>query len=79
MSFLIDPELPRQFQTISLRAEVTPLVPELVWYVDGREYARVPYPYETRWKLTEGTHSIQARFPNAHVISPPVTVTVMPY
>jgi hypothetical protein len=45
--------------------------------VDGREYRRVPYPYETRWNPTEGTHSFQARFPNAHVESKVVSVQVM--
>jgi penicillin-binding protein 1C len=75
--FLIDPDVPRAFQSIALRAEVEPFVPEVVWYVDGREYRRVPYPYETRWNLTEGTHSFQARFPNAHVESKVVSVQVM--
>ncbi len=75
--FLIDPDLPRAFQSIPLRVEVEPFVPEVVWYVDGREYERVPYPYETRWKLAEGTHSFQARFPHAHVESGVVSVRVI--
>jgi penicillin-binding protein 1C len=75
--FLIDPDVPRSFQSIALRAEVQPFVPEVVWYVDGREYERVAYPYETRWRLTEGTHYFQARFPNAHVESQVVSVRVV--
>ncbi len=77
--FLLDPDLPREFQTIALRAIITPAVPEVVWYVDGTEYRRVPFPYETRWELKEGTHTIQARFPKAYVASPPVTIRVEKY
>jgi penicillin-binding protein 1C len=73
---MIDPETPRAFQTFALKAEATPAVPEIIWYVDGEEYKRVPYPYETRWSLTEGDHSFQARFPRANVLSKVISVHV---
>jgi hypothetical protein len=76
---IIDPETPLMFQTIALKAEVTPAVAEVVWYVDGREYERVCYPYETRWQLAEGRHTFQARFPHASVVSQVVTIEVEEY
>jgi penicillin-binding protein 1C len=78
-NFLIDPELPHKFQSIALRAEVVPFVPEVIWYVDGREYERVAYPYETRWNLKAGLHSFQVRFPNAHIESQVVSIKVEAY
>ncbi len=75
---VIDPETPQRFQTLALRASVSPPVPEIVWYVDGREFARVAFPYEARWPIAPGAHSIQARFPRAFVESKTVMVTVSP-
>jgi penicillin-binding protein 1C len=73
---IVDPEVPARFQTLALRATVSPAVPEIVWYVDGREFARVGFPYEARWPVVPGSHSIQARFPRAFVESRTVTVKV---
>jgi membrane carboxypeptidase/penicillin-binding protein PbpC len=67
--FIIDPSIPREFQTIGLQAQVEPRVTEVVWYVDGEEYARAEYPYTVRWQLEPGDHSVQVRFPNAFVQS----------
>lgn len=74
--YVMDPDLPRRFQTVALRAEVEPAVPEIVWTVNGEELARVPYPYEARFPLSPGSYAIQARFPAAHVESSVVEVTV---
>ncbi|MBN1524600.1 MAG: transglycosylase domain-containing protein [Spirochaetales bacterium] len=76
---LLDPETPRQFQSISLRCEVMPYVPEVIWYVDGQAYAKVGYPYEARWTLQEGEHAFQVRFPKANVRSNVITVRVGSY
>jgi penicillin-binding protein 1C len=74
---IIDPETPARFQTLALRATVKPAVPEIVWFVDGAEFARVGFPYEARWPLSPGTHSFQARFARAFVESASVRVTVL--
>lgn len=74
----IDPETPVRYQTLALRATVSPPVPEILWLVDGVEFAHVPYPYEARWPVQAGSHSFQARFPHAQVVSGKVTVTVTP-
>jgi penicillin-binding protein 1C len=75
---VMDPEMPARFQTLALRANVSPPVPEILWFVDGKEFARVPFPYEARWPIAPGEHSIQARFPRAFVQSRTVSVTVSP-
>jgi len=77
--FLLDPETPRRFQTLALKARVAPAVSEIVWIIDGRPQPAVPYPYVLRWPLQPGRHSFQARFPQAAVASPPVTITVAGY
>ena len=73
---IVDPEIPRQFQSIPLRAEVSPVVPEIIWYVDGKEFSRAPYPYETRWPINEGPHLFQARFARANVYSNIVQISI---
>jgi penicillin-binding protein 1C len=73
----VDPSTPARFQTLALRAEVRPEVPEIVWLVDGTEFARASYPYEARWPIRPGVHVFEARFPNALVGSGAVEVTVV--
>ena len=76
---ILDPELPRKFQTLPLRAEVTPAVSSVTWFVNGKEYKRAEYPYEVRWPLEEGNHVIQAKFGRANVYSQKVHVIIDPY
>lgn len=76
---IIDPETPRNMQTLPLRAEVTPSIPSIVWYIDGEVAEASEYPYETRWRLEEGVHTFQAKFARANVYSDTVHVTVSAY
>ncbi len=76
---LLDPETPRQFQTLALKAKVTPAIPKIIWIVDGKELAPVSYPYVFRWPLAPGEHTFQARFPRANVQSDVVTISVSEY
>lgn len=77
--YIIDPETPRALQSLPLRAEVTPAVSEIIWIVDGKEFARVSYPFETRWLLDVGEHTVQARFKNANVASETVSIVISAY
>ena len=45
---------------IELEASSSLPVPEITWYVDGREYDKVGPPYKTKWHLSRGTHTITA-------------------
>ena len=71
-------DTPQQLQSIALRANVTPAVPEIIWYVDGEPFQKVSYPYTTRWHLRAGSHAVQARFPHADIQSGIITITVAP-
>ena len=74
--FLLHPETPRQLQTLALRASVTPAIPKIIWYVDGKPFKEVPYPYTARWHLSSGAHTMQARFPQANIQSDIITITI---
>ena len=76
--FRFHPDTPRQLQSIALRANVTPTVPEIIWYVDGEPFQKVSYPYTTRWQLRAGSHALQARFPHADIQSGVITITIAP-
>ena len=75
-AFMIDPDTPRALQTLSLKAEVNPVVPEIVWDVDGKPFTTAAYPYTARWPLTPGMHTIQARFAHADIASTLITIMV---
>lgn len=74
----MDPSTPQAFQTLPLRAEVEPAVSHVVWYVNGKPFRKVGFPFEVRWPLEPGTHQFQVRLPHAQVHSAIVTVTVFP-
>ncbi|MCP5048061.1 MAG: hypothetical protein GY940_12885 [bacterium] len=76
---MLDPETPRQFQTLSLKAKVTPAIPHITWIVDGKPREPTAYPYVLRWQLEPGEHTFQACFPHASVQSELVTVSVSEY
>ena len=76
--FRFHPDAPRELQSIALRANVTPNVPEIVWFVDGEPFQKVGYPYATRWKLRAGSHALQARFPHANIQSGIINITIAP-
>ena len=45
---------------IELGASSSLPIPEITWYIDGREYDKVGPPYKTKWPLSRGTHTITA-------------------
>jgi len=73
---LRDPETPPALSTLALNVVVDPPVRQVVWYVDGRPYETVDYPYTTRWKLTPGEHTFQVRLPFTKGASGAVRVIV---
>jgi penicillin-binding protein 1C len=76
LRLLRDPETPPETSTLALRVVVDPPSPQVLWVIDGRPFALVDHPYVTRWKLQPGAHVIQARLPNAPVVSSVVRVLV---
>ena len=71
-----DPETPKDQATLALRAVVNPVVPQLLWYVDGKPFQTADYPYTARLMLTPGEHTIQARLPDAPFSSKRVRIIV---
>lgn len=71
-----DPETPSDQSTLALRAAVNPVVPQLLWYVDGKPFKLVDYPYTARLNLTPGEHVIQAGLPNSPVTSGKIKIIV---
>ncbi|MEK6698366.1 MAG: transglycosylase domain-containing protein [Nitrospirota bacterium] len=71
-----DPETPEGQATLALRAVVNPVVPQLVWYVDGKPFQVADYPYTARLTLTPGEHTIQAALSDAPFSSRRVTIFV---
>ena len=45
---------------VELDASSSLPVPEIIWYVDGREYDKVGPPYKTKWHLSIGIHTLTA-------------------
>jgi len=73
---LVDPEVPPGSSTIALQAAADPAPPELTWYVDGRPWRIVAYPYTVRWPLETGAHTFQVRIPGQEAASPKIGVAV---
>ena len=71
-----DPETPEGQATLALKAVVNHIVPQLVWYVDGKPIQVADYPYTARLTLTAGEHRIQAGLPNTPFFSRRVTIFV---
>ncbi|MEO8276836.1 MAG: transglycosylase domain-containing protein [Thermoanaerobaculia bacterium] len=76
LRLLRDPETPPSQNTLALRAVVEPALAQLVWYVDGKPFATVDAPFDARWPLRPGEHTIQARSPFTPARSRLVTVIV---
>ena len=75
-SLLRDPSVPASRDTVGLRVEVSPAVPEVLWLVDGKPYQVAAFPYTVRWQLQTGEHVIQARVPLTSEKSLPVRIHV---
>ena len=50
----------RDAYEVELDASSSLPVPEITWYVDGREYDKVGPPYKTKWHLSIGIHTLTA-------------------
>ena len=59
-TYLIDPTLRREFQSVSLRV-VSPTPGAVEWSIDGRPVARTTAEPAASWSLVPGTHTFLAR------------------
>jgi penicillin-binding protein 1C len=72
-TYLIDPTLRREFQTLSLRA-VTERRSRLEWQVDGRTFGSSSSESALEWPLTPGTHVFTVRDQQGRVAETSVVV-----
>jgi membrane carboxypeptidase/penicillin-binding protein PbpC len=72
-TYLIDPTLRREFQTLSLRA-VTDRRTLLDWHVDGRPLGSISSESPLDWPLVPGKHVISVTDPHGRVAESSVLV-----
>ena len=56
--YFVDPN--QGMHEIGLEASSNLPMPEITWYIDGREFKKVGPPYKTKWLPSRGTHTITA-------------------
>ncbi len=57
--YLIEPGYDRETQSIALKGEVDPTLPEITWRVNGKPVAQAGWPYNALWRLQKGKHRIE--------------------
>lgn len=73
---IINPDAADGQNTIALRVEVTPKLPQVVWKVNGKPYKVVDYPYTLRWPMQRGKHTFSVELPHRPEQSVGVTVRI---
>ncbi|MBD3378124.1 penicillin-binding protein 1C [candidate division KSB1 bacterium] len=59
--FHIDPILRREYQTLMLQAAVSIPADTITWFIDGRPYKSCARPFNVRWPLEKGRHTLEIR------------------
>jgi penicillin-binding protein 1C len=72
-TYLIDPTLRREFQTLSLRA-ISERTAEVTWSIDGRSLGRVSSDRQLAWPLAPGIHKFTARDGTGNTVESTITV-----
>jgi penicillin-binding protein 1C len=72
-TYLIDPTLRREFQTLPLRA-VTSSHRPIEWSVNGQPVGKATPPAKIEWRLTPGRHEITARDATGRIATTQITV-----
>jgi penicillin-binding protein 1C len=58
-----NPEVPAAMNRLVLRAQVSPPVQQIVWLVDGQDYAIADPAAPLYWPASPGVHRFQIRLP----------------
>jgi penicillin-binding protein 1C len=74
--FWRNPEVPAAMNRLALRASVEPPVGQIVWRVDGQDYAIAAPAAPLYWPATPGVHRFQIRLPLQNGASRVVRVVV---
>jgi penicillin-binding protein 1C len=73
-TYLIEPGYDAATQTIALKGESDPALPQVAWEIDGSVVTRAAWPYTANLKLTKGKHRI--RMTGGGKTSDPVEIEV---
>ncbi len=87
--YTFDPDTPPEYATVRLAADVEVggrllgagaggADEQVVFLVDGAPVAQAGFPFEARWTLTPGKHTVQAALLQRPSISEPATIVVRP-
>ena len=71
-----NPEAPPAVNRLVLRATSEPVVPQIVWLVDGKPVATTAPDTPLLWTMTPGRHRFQVRLPLSDGMSRPIMVVV---
>ena len=75
--YTFDPDTPPEFATVRLSADVLGgHDEEVVFLVDGTPVAQAVWPFEARWTLQPGRHTVQAALMRRTSLSQPASITV---
>ncbi len=72
----LNPGVPPGMQRLILRAAVEPSVPQIVWRVDGADFAIADPAVALTWPASPGVHFFQVRLPFQAGASPVVRIVV---
>ena len=74
--YYFDPDMPLEFSTILLSADIQSSPEAVTWEVDGLPFATVGPPYTAAWKLQPGQHRISIRIPSGKANATSVRIRV---
>ena len=72
----LNPEVPPEMNRLALRARVAPGIEQIVWQVDGEDYAIADPAAPLYWPLVRGMHRFRVRLPLQRGASAAVRVLV---
>ncbi len=72
----LNPEVPPEMNRLALRARVAPGITQIVWQVDGQDYAVADPAAPLYWPLVRGMHRFRVRLPLQRGASAAVRVLV---
>ena len=72
----LNPDVPEEMARLTLRARAMPGVRQIVWQVDGQDYAVADPAAPLYWPLSPGLHRFRVRLPLQRGASPVVRIVV---
>ncbi|BCE02157.1 transglycosylase domain-containing protein [Marinicellulosiphila megalodicopiae] len=74
---IMNPEMPKSMQFTQFKAQVSPRLEQIVWYVNSEVYQTASYPYTINFELIPGVYDVQIGVPNSPEKSEVRRVTII--